>query len=215
MENEITKNTRNSYDRLAGEYVRRIYDELQYKPLDRQFLDEFAARVKGEVCDLGCGPGHVARYLWEQGVQVCGIDLSSSMVGEARRLNPGIKFEQGNMFALNTPDATWAGIIGFYSIIHVPSADHVLVFSEMRRVLQSDGLLLLAFHVGEKVIHFDELWGQAVSMDFHFFLSDEVTDSMRSAGFEVEKIIERDPYPEVEAQTRRAYILASKRGTGR
>jgi 2-polyprenyl-3-methyl-5-hydroxy-6-metoxy-1,4-benzoquinol methylase len=75
MDDEITKNTQISYDRLADEYVRRIYDELQHKPLDRQLLDEFAARVKGNgsVCDLGCGPGHVARYLREHGVQVCGL----------------------------------------------------------------------------------------------------------------------------------------------
>jgi hypothetical protein len=78
----------------------------------------------------------------------------------------------------------------------------------------SGGLLLLAFHVGDEVVHFDELWGQAVSVDFHFFRSDEVADSLRSAGFAVEKIVERDPYVEVEAQTRRGYILASKRGTG-
>lgn len=213
MDDETTEKTRSSYNRLASEYVRRIYDELQHKSLDRQLLDDFAERVKGTVCDLGCGPGHVARYLWERGVQVCGIDLSPGLVDQARRLNPGIKFEQGNMYALDTPDATWAGIIAFYSIIHVPSTDHPLVFSEMRRVLQPDGILLLAFHVGEKLIHFDELWGQAVSVDFHLFLSDEVTDSLGSAGFEVEKVVERDPYPEVEAQTRRAYILAIKRGT--
>jgi trans-aconitate methyltransferase len=41
------------------------------------------------VCDLGCGPGHVSRYLWERGVEVCGIDLSSELVERARRLNPG------------------------------------------------------------------------------------------------------------------------------
>jgi hypothetical protein len=62
--------------------------------------------------------------------------------------------------------------------------------------------------VGEQVLHFDELWGQKVLIDFYLFRSSEVADALRSAGFEIEKIIERDPYPEVEAQTRRAYILA-------
>jgi hypothetical protein len=71
----------------------------------------------------------------------------------------------------------------------------------------------LAFHVGDEVVHFDELWGHAVSVDFHFFRTDDVADSLRSAGFEVEEIVERDPYPDVEAQTRRGYILASKRET--
>jgi SAM-dependent methyltransferase len=216
MDDEITKNTQISYDRLADEYVRRIYDELQHKPLDRQLLDEFAARLKGKgsVCDLGCGPGHVARYLREHGVQVCGLDLSSELVERARQLNPDIKFEQGNMFALNAADATWAGIVAFYSIIHIPRTDHVPVLSEMRRVLRSGGLLLLAFHVGDEVVHFDELWGQAVSLDFHLFCADAVVGALRRAGFEVEKIVERDPYPNVEAQTRRGYILASKPDTG-
>jgi hypothetical protein len=38
--------TQTSYDRVADEYVRRIFDELQRKPLDRQLLDRFAASVR-------------------------------------------------------------------------------------------------------------------------------------------------------------------------
>jgi SAM-dependent methyltransferase len=212
MHNDPIKNTQVSYDRLADEYVRRIYDELQHKPLDRQILDQFAARVQsaGLVCDLGCGPGHVARYLHERGVWVCGIDLSSELVERARRLNLGIEFQQGDMYALDVADATWSGIAAFYSIIHIPRIDHLQVLSEMRRVLREDGLLLLAFHLGNEVRHFDELWGQVVSIDFHFFSAREVADSLRAAQFVVEEIIERDPYREVEAQTRRGYILARK-----
>ena len=54
-----------SYDRVAEEYVARLFGELEHQPLDRQLLDRFAARVQviGTACDLGCGPGHVARYL--------------------------------------------------------------------------------------------------------------------------------------------------------
>jgi hypothetical protein len=78
----------------------------------------------------------------------------------------------------------------------------------MRRVLQPGGLLLLAFHLGDESMHFDELWGCTVSVDFHFFRTDAVAESLRSAGFDVEEIVERDPYPNVEAQTRRGYILA-------
>jgi trans-aconitate methyltransferase len=98
-------NTQASYDRVADEYVRRIFEELQHKPLDRQLLDRFAASVRdvGLVCDMGCGPGHVARYLHEHGVQVCGVDLSAEMVDRARRLTPAVEFQQGDMMALDTP----------------------------------------------------------------------------------------------------------------
>jgi hypothetical protein len=36
-EGEIS-DVQTGYDRVADEYVRRIYDELQHKPLDRQLL---------------------------------------------------------------------------------------------------------------------------------------------------------------------------------
>lgn len=39
MDNERTKNIRNSYDSLPGEHVSPTYDELQHKPLDRHLFD--------------------------------------------------------------------------------------------------------------------------------------------------------------------------------
>jgi hypothetical protein len=33
---------------------------------------------------------------------------------------------------------------------------------------------------------------------------------LRAAGFEIEEIVEREPYPEVEHQSRRAYIFARR-----
>ena len=104
-----TSDVQTSYDLVADEYVRRIFDELEHKPLDRELLDRFASRVQGRrpVCDLGCGPGHVARYLHGRGVQVVGIDLSPMLVAQARKLNPGIQFQQGNMRALDIEDGAF------------------------------------------------------------------------------------------------------------
>ncbi|MND02351.1 hypothetical protein D3C83_216990 [compost metagenome] len=59
--------------------------------------------------------------------------------------------------------------------------------------------------------HVDELLGKEVSLDFFFFETGEVKDYLRTAGFELEEVIERDPYSEaVEYQSRRAYIFARK-----
>ena len=204
-----------SYDRVADEYVRRIFDELQHKPLDRQLLDRFAASVRdvGPACDIGCGPGHVARYLHERGVQVCGVDLSPAMVEQARRLTPGVEFRQGDMMALDRPDSAWAGIAAFYSIIHIHRGDMARALGELRRVLRPGGLLLLTFHIGDETIHLDEWWGQQVCVDFFFFRPAEVAGYLGEAGFEIEEIIEREPYPDVEHQSRRAYIFARRPNT--
>ncbi len=205
-------NVQDSYDRVATEYARRIYGELEHKPLDRQLLDRFARAVQalGPVYDLGCGPGHVARYLHERGARVIGVDLSSAMVELARGLNPGIEFRQGNVLSLDIEDGASGGIVAFYSIIHVPRTEIAGALAEMKRVLRPGGLLFLAFHVGDETVHLDEWWGERVSVDFLFFRPQEICDSLRAAGFEIEEIVEREPYPDVEHQSRRAYIFAKK-----
>lgn len=212
MDAQQVKNCQAGYDLVADEYVRRIFDELRHKPLDRQLLDRFAEGVRdmGPACDMGCGPGHVARYLHERGVEVCGVDLSPGMVERARRLTPDIDFRQGDMLALDVADEAWAGIAAFYSIIHIPRCDMARALGEFRRVLRPGGMLLLAFHIGEDSIHLDEWWGQRVSINFFFFQHEEIADDLRAAGFEIEQMIEREPYPDVEHQSRRAYIFARR-----
>ena len=133
-ENKIS-DVRTSYDLVADEYVRHIYDELQQKPLDRALLDRFATRATGLVCDIGTGPGHVARYLHDRGAKVCGIDLAPEMVERARRLNPGIEFRQGDMFALKIADETFAGMTAFYALVNIPPSEIIRALRELRRVL--------------------------------------------------------------------------------
>jgi SAM-dependent methyltransferase len=212
MDNETTRSIRESYDRLAEEYTRRIADELQHKPLDRELLDRFAKQTKGrgDVCDMGCGPGHVARYLRDAGASVFGLDLSPGMLEQAQKLNPDIPFREENMLSLDIPDGTLAGVAAFYAIVNIPRKSLPLVFREIWRVLQSRGLLLLAFHIGYEVLHEDELWGQKISMDFLLFQPSEIRLDLEKAGFNIEEIVEREPYPDVEYPSRRAYIFARK-----
>ncbi len=213
MDGESIQSIRESYDRIADEYALRIFNELQHKPLDQDLLNRFAAEIseRGQVCDMGCGPGHVARYLRDAGTIVFGLDLSEKMLEQARRLNPDISFRQGNMMALDLEDRTLAGIAAFYAIVNISNEFLPLVFREMNRVLRPGGLLLLAFHTGDEVLHEEELWGRAISMDFFLFQPSQIRRCLEDAGLGVEEIIERGPYaPEVEYQSRRAYIFARK-----
>jgi len=213
MDDQLTRTIRADYDRLAQEYAQRVYNELRHKPLDRALLDRFAEAVKGrgDVCDMGCGPGQVARYLHEKGLSVFGLDLSPAMLEQARNLNPEIRFREGDMLALDLPQDNLAGIAAFYAIVNIPARHHGTVFKEMARVLKPDGLLLLAFHVGSEVIAERELWGHKISMEFFLLQPDTVQRELEAAGFAIEEIIERDPYPEVEYPSHRAYIFARKK----
>jgi ubiquinone/menaquinone biosynthesis C-methylase UbiE len=213
MIREKISDVASGYDLAADEYALRIYDELQHKPLDCRLLDRFAESVRyaGVACDLGCGPGQIARYLQQRGIQVCGMDLSAGMVERARQLNPGIEFNQGDMRALPVKDNTWAGIAAFYAIVHLAPHDLVRALREMLRVLMPGGRLLLSFHIGEDTSRVEDLWDSGAALAFHFFRVSTVAGHIRSVGFEVEEVIEREPYaPEVEYQSRRAYMFAHK-----
>jgi len=204
---------RQSYDQIADEYARRIYHELEGKPFDRELLTRFADEVKGRgvVCDMGCGPGHVAQYVHRLGTNVFGLDISPAMVEHARRLNPGIVFDVGDMLALDLPDDRLAGMVAFYAIVNICKESLPIVFRELYRVLQAAGPLLLTFHIGDEAAHYDEFWGRPISLDFFYFDPAEIRRLLEAAGFTIEEVIERGPYaPEVEHQSRRAYIWARK-----
>ncbi len=176
-------------------------------------LLRFAALAgDGKVCDMGCGPGHVARFLRDNGdQQVSGLDLSPVMLEHARRLNPDIEFEEGDMLSLPLADNSLAGITAFYAIVNIPEDSLPAVFREMIRVLQPGGLLLLAFHVGHEVLRPEELFGAKIAIEFYHFDRALIERLLAHAGFRIEEAVERGPYaPEIEYQSRRAYIFARK-----
>jgi hypothetical protein len=77
----------------------------------------------------------------------------------------------------------------------------------MKRVLGRGGLALIAFHMGDDVIHVDDLFGATVSLDFRFHQPAAIVEALESNGFTVIERSEREPYPDVEHPSRRCYLL--------
>lgn len=201
--------TRRSYDTVARHYTEHFRDELAHKPLDRALLGLLVEET-GEgalVADLGCGPGHVAAWLAGRGARAVGIDLSQSMVDSGREAFPAVEFRRGDLLALPAGDAEFDAAVSFYAVIHLRPDELGGAFTEMRRVLRPSAPLLVSFHVGSEVRHRDELLGQEVDLDFHFFEVEEVAEAMEGAGFAVAARVRRAPYPG-EVETTRGYLLA-------
>ena len=201
-----------SYDRVAPTYAARIADELRGKPLDRLLLSRLAddTRGIGPIGDVGCGPGHVARYLSSAGAEVIVSDISPGMLREAGVIAPTAPRTAGDMRQLPFADQSVAGICAMYSVIHLPPDERPHVFREFHRVLQPAGVALVGFHVGDDVLHLDAWWEIPVSVDFRFLRTAILADELRAAGFAIEDEIERAPYPGVEHPSRRGYIYARR-----
>jgi len=200
------------YDEVAKDYADKFLDELSHKPFDRDLLDKFALRVRplGPVCDLGCGPGQVARYLRERGADVFGIDGSSAMASEAKKANGQLHFVQGDMRRLPLSNESLGGIAALYSLIHLAPEELTGAMAEWRRVLKCNAPVLIAFHVGDETIHLSDWWEKEVDLDFHFFQSSNLCELLGQVGFQIESSLERPPYEPFEHPSTRGYILASK-----
>jgi SAM-dependent methyltransferase len=200
-----------AYSRLVSTYAERFCRELDGKPYDRELLTRFADGVPCGVktCDLGCGPGHVAHFLSERGLEMIGIDLCPEMIAEARRRYPRVEFRVGDMGATGFADDELGGAVAFYSIIHIERDAIGAVFGELHRVVRPGGQVLLAFHRGAGVLVEDDVLDQPVSLWCTLFEPDEVAAALESVGFAIETVDVRPPY-DFEYPTERVYVLASK-----
>ena len=200
-----------SYDAIADDYAGQYFDELDGKPFDRDWLDRFAASVtgRGRVCDVGCGPGQIARYLAAKGVDACGIDAAPSMITTARRLNPTLEFQEGNFFALPLADGALAGIAAFYSLIHCARGELGRAVTELHRVLQPGGRLLMTVHEGSGEVGRDEAFGKRVALVATLFSEAEVREALTGAGFRIDEMATRPPYA-FEYPSRRIYAMATR-----
>jgi SAM-dependent methyltransferase len=177
---EWLTDVRTSYDTIAVSYADQVRELLVERPYLRAALALFADNVRaaggGPVADVGCGPGYVTAHLHELGVDAFGIDLSPGMIEVARRDHPGLRFEVGSMTDLDLPAASVAGLLAWWSLIHIPDDEVPAVFEHFHRALRPGGPLQLGFHVG----------GESRSKTDHLRQPDQVATWLRDAGFDVE-----------------------------
>jgi ubiquinone/menaquinone biosynthesis C-methylase UbiE len=202
------------YDTVAIEYAETYIGEHEKKPKDQEVLLRFSQKLrnKNPVWDFGCGPGQTTKYLKDLGVEISGLDISGKSLEQAKKIHPEIRFRKGNMLDLEFKNDSIAGIVSFYAIVHFKEDQVRRAFREVLRVLKPGGLFLLTYHIGDETIHMDEFLGKKIDIDFMYFTSDFILRSLEKCGFEKIEIIERDAYPDVEFQSRRAYVFAHKPG---
>jgi ubiquinone/menaquinone biosynthesis C-methylase UbiE len=202
----------NLYNKVATEYAEKFSGEHEKKPKDQEILRRFSQEIgdKRPVWDFGCGPGQTSKYMQNLGVDISGLDLSNQILEQARTIHPEIHFRKGNILDLDFENDSIAGVVAFYAIVHFTEKQVGMAFSEIFRVLKPGGIFLFTYHIGEETIHLDEFLGKKVDINFMFFTTDFIFSCLKDSGFIKIEIIERDPYADVEYESRRAYVFAIK-----
>ncbi|GAA0474432.1 hypothetical protein Ade02nite_75020 [Paractinoplanes deccanensis] len=175
--------TRTTYDTVAASYAKLFNgSSVAESTWDRAVLGAFAELVTGPVAEVGCGTGRIAAHLRTLGVDIRGIDLSPAMVAEARVAYPEIPFEVGSLLDLHFPDASLAGVVAWYSLVHTPPELLPSAFAEFARVLRPGGHFVIAFKAGDSKRSLTTGYGHDIDIDVYKYPPDQIATQLAEAG---------------------------------
>ena len=146
---------RDAYGSVADLYIELFGTTQQVHADDLAFIGRHLSIQPGNVLDLGCGPGHFTGHLRSLGVDAIGIDMVPEFIAHARAAHPTGSYRLGSMTSLDVGNDSIAGILAWYSLIHLPPADLDGVLAEFRRVMRPAGTLVVGFFDGDEVAAFD------------------------------------------------------------
>ncbi|SCL38954.1 Methyltransferase domain-containing protein [Micromonospora pallida] len=194
---------RQAYGSVAQLYIELFGTRQQVHADDLAFIGRHLASRAGAVLDLGCGPGHITDYLRSLGVDATGIDMVPEFIAHAKAAHPHGRYQLGSMNSLDIKNGSIAGILAWFSLIHVPPQDLDGVLAEFRRVMTPVGTLVVGFFDGDEVAAFDHKVVKAYRWPV-----DEFSERLARAGF---KEVERQHRP--SDGTHRPYAaIAAGRG---
>ena len=174
---------RDAYASVAELYIDLFGTSGKVHADDLAMIGRHLTGRAGTVLDLGCGPGHLTDYLRSLGVEAVGIDMVPEFIAHANATHPDGTYRRGSMTSLDVGDHSIAGILAWYSLIHLPPQELDAVLTEFRRVMTSAGVLVVGFFDGDEVGPFDHKVVTAYRWPV-----DEFSERLTRAGFtEVER----------------------------
>lgn len=146
---------RDAYASVAGLYIELFGTTQQVAADDLAFIGRHLSIRPGNVLDLGCGPGHITGYLRSLGVDAIGVDLVPEFIAHAKAAHPTGRYELGSMRSLDVDSGSVAGILAWFSLIHLPPQELDGVLADFRRMIAPGGTLVVGFFDGDEVAAFD------------------------------------------------------------
>jgi SAM-dependent methyltransferase len=136
---------RDAYSSMSERYVALFEGDWQPHEEDTSLIRGHLTGLPGPVLDVGCGPGYWTAYLHSLGVDVTGLDMVPEFIAHARATHPGPPFRLGSMTEIQAPAHSVAGILAWYSTIHLPPRDLDRVLAHFHRLLACAGMLVIDF----------------------------------------------------------------------
>lgn len=121
----------------------------ELRPVEADVFDRFGDELRGRALDVGCGAGRLVGELLTLGLDVCGIDISPTMVQHCRRSYPDAEFVQGDMRKIGhgAVEGSFDVVIASFNVLDaVGDADRRWTLEGIAEVTAPGGLLIMSSH---------------------------------------------------------------------
>ena len=123
-------------------------DAKKYLPniFSYPLFTKFNTSLSGKkILDLGCGPGLLTKYYFDQGFDITGLDFSKNMIQAAKKLCPKARFITKNALELSPADGTFDAIVSFHLVQFFDPPEIIELFRKSLACLNDKGKFLLVF----------------------------------------------------------------------
>ena len=180
----IMDRVREAYAVAAEQYIDLFGAISAVHEDDLSLITRHLSTCPSTVLDVGCGPGHLTAYLRSLEVDAIGVDVVPEFIRHARATDPLGRYMFGSIHALPVAAGSVAGLLAWYSLIHVPPLVLDRVLAEFRRVMTPRGALVVGFFESNNVATFEHKVVAA-----HSWPVDEFVERLHRSGFsEVERL---------------------------
>jgi ubiquinone/menaquinone biosynthesis C-methylase UbiE len=176
----MDQNTINTYNELAKEYDEETADFWDRFP--RTFLDKFIELARGNVLDVGSGPGRDGLILQNHGLAVTCLDASEKMIALSREKE--LISVLGDFARLPFPDESFDNIWAYTSLLHVPKSEIEKTLLEIKRVLKPNGYFALGLIEGDTELYLESS-GVNQPRWFSFYRKEEIKKLLSTTGFKI------------------------------
>lgn len=122
------------YTQIKADYLRKI--------IERHLPNTSPVRI----LDIGCGHGYIHPTLRNFGYEITGVEVAADVLTMARKENPDNKYITYDGNKLPFPDKSFDLVLAICVMHHVPPAQWPDFIAEGRRMLRSNGQLVVFEH---------------------------------------------------------------------